>query len=318
MREGKTAKPEKAFHRPAGTNVHGHTMRQDTVIYLTNIIICVILACLMTYHWQRQGRPLNMRGWMIAGWIMTVADILFALRPELPPWLARVLPTLLVTAGHGVLFLGAQRTAGLALSFRLIGIVLVLHAAGLIAFFVAGQTTNWRMVMNGLIWAGLSLASFRCLRSGNEVFWEPLLAPANAFLVHGVFHCLRVTAAVIFQVMEWPEASAALQTIGDLEVSFFMVALFVSLLIAHLQIRNQELAQALLEVQTLSGLLPICAWCRKVRSDDGYWQKLEEYFVSHSRVKFTHGICADCTNEQFPEIRPVPRVDQTAGGETAP
>ena len=86
-------------------------MRQDTVIYLTNIIIGVILACLLTYHWLRQGRTANMRAWMFAAWIMTAADILFALRPELPSWVGRIVATVMVTAGHGVLYIGAQRTA---------------------------------------------------------------------------------------------------------------------------------------------------------------------------------------------------------------
>ncbi len=276
-------------------------MRQETVIYLTNLIICVILACLMTFHWVKQGRPSSMRGWMIAAWIMTAADILFALRPELPPWMARIAPTLLVTAGHGVLFLGAQRTADLALGRRFFFGLLAAHAVALVVFLVVGHATPWRMVLNGLIWAGLSLASFRCLRRANPVFWAPLLSPANVFLVHGLFHCLRLVAALSFEALGWSEAASALQIVGDLEVSFFMVALFVSLLIAHFQLRNEELSRLLAEVQTLSGLLPICAWCRKVRSDDGYWQKMEEYFCSHSRVKFTHGICFDCSKEQFPD-----------------
>ena len=278
-------------------------MRQDTVIYLTNIIIGVILTCLITYHWSRQGRPANMRGWMVAAWIMTVADILFALRPELPAWVGRVVATVMVTAGHGVLFLGSQRTAELPVQRKLIIGLIGVHAVGLVLFLLAGQSTNWRMVMNGMIWAGLSLASYRWLRRARPIFWKPTPSPANVFLLHGIFHCLRVGSAILFQVRGWTEASAALQTIGDLEVSFFMVALFVSLLVAHLQLRNEELSHALREVQTLTGLLPICAWCRKVRSDDGYWQKLEEYFVSHSRVKFTHGICRDCTKEQFPDSR---------------
>jgi hypothetical protein len=283
-------------------------MRQETVIYLTNIIIGGILTALFTYHWRAQGRPVNMRGWMVAAWIMTLADVLFALRPELPSWVGRVLATVMVTAGHGVLFLGAQRTAERPVRRNFICAVLAVHAAGLILFLVMGHRSNWRMVMNGLIWAGLSLASCRWLRQAKPVFWQPLLAPANVFLLHGIFHCLRVGAAVVFQLGNWSEASAALQTIGDLEVSFFMIALFVSLLIAHLQLRNEELSNALIEVQTLTGLLPICAWCRKVRADDGYWQKLEEYFVSYSRVKFTHGICLDCTKEQFPESPTAKRV----------
>jgi len=273
-------------------------MPQDTVIYVTNILIGGILAGLMTHHWLRQGHTESVRYWMLAAWVMTAADVLFAARPGLPYWMARIFPTLLVTVGHGVLLLGAEKTAGLSRRWRLVLAVLVVHAAGLVFFLALGRATNWRMVFNGVIWASLSLASCWCLRKAPAVFWRPLLAPANAFLFHGLFHCVRVTLAVVFQVRGWSEASAWLQVVGDLEVSLFMVALFVSLLVALLQQRNEELSQALTEVQTLSGLLPICAWCKKIRDDDGYWQQLEDYFQSRSRIKFTHGICADCYKEQ--------------------
>ena len=55
-----------------------------------------------------------------------------------------------------------------------------------------------------------------------------------------------------------------------------------------------ELQHALAEVRTLSGLLPICAWCKKVRDDKGYWERMESYFETHSQMQFTHGICPDC------------------------
>jgi len=51
----------------------------------------------------------------------------------------------------------------------------------------------------------------------------------------------------------------------------------------------------------LTGLLPICAWCKKVRNDEGYWQKVEDYLASRSGLKFTHGICSDCYKEQSPK-----------------
>lgn len=85
------------------------------------------------------------------------------------------------------------------------------------------------------------------------------------------------------------------EAVGDLAVSFIMVALFVSLRVAHLQLRNKELCRLLVEVQTLAELLPICAGFRKVRPDDGEFPKVEEYFASRSRVKFTRGVCIECT-----------------------
>lgn len=55
-----------------------------------------------------------------------------------------------------------------------------------------------------------------------------------------------------------------------------------------------ELEDALSRVRTLSGLLPICSWCKKVRDDRGYWRAVEAYIEEHSQAEFTHGICPDC------------------------
>ena len=60
----------------------------------------------------------------------------------------------------------------------------------------------------------------------------------------------------------------------------------------------RQLQKALAEVKTLGGLLPICAWCKKIRDDQGYYHQIETFIASHSEAKFTHGICPDC-REKF-------------------
>lgn len=64
----------------------------------------------------------------------------------------------------------------------------------------------------------------------------------------------------------------------------------------HLKLKNliDELRQALDNIQTLKGLLPICAWCKKIRDDKGYWQQVETYISLHSKADFTHSICPEC------------------------
>jgi YesN/AraC family two-component response regulator len=71
-----------------------------------------------------------------------------------------------------------------------------------------------------------------------------------------------------------------------------------------LQQSMAELQDALLKVKQLSGLLPICASCKKVRDDKGYWQQIEIYISAHSDAGFTHGLCPDCTKEYFPSVTP--------------
>jgi DNA-binding response OmpR family regulator len=58
--------------------------------------------------------------------------------------------------------------------------------------------------------------------------------------------------------------------------------------------RVQELESALSRVKQLSGLLPICAYCKKIRNDQNYWQQVESYLAEHAAAQFTHGICPDC------------------------
>lgn len=64
----------------------------------------------------------------------------------------------------------------------------------------------------------------------------------------------------------------------------------------------KELQKALAEIKTLSDLLPICAYCKNIRDDKGYWNKLEIYITEHAGTQFSHGICPDCMRKNFPEF----------------
>jgi len=57
---------------------------------------------------------------------------------------------------------------------------------------------------------------------------------------------------------------------------------------------NQQLQEALAQVTQLQGLLPICSYCKKIRDDQNYWERIESYLSKHSTVQFTHGVCPDC------------------------
>jgi response regulator RpfG family c-di-GMP phosphodiesterase len=76
----------------------------------------------------------------------------------------------------------------------------------------------------------------------------------------------------------------------------------------HLQTEHEQLIQTLqetlAEVKTLSGLLPICSACRKVRDDQGYWSQLESYLSKHMDVEFSHGLCVECAKRLYPAYYP--------------
>ncbi len=64
--------------------------------------------------------------------------------------------------------------------------------------------------------------------------------------------------------------------------------------LAYERALNRELSESLERVRVLEGLIPVCAWCRRVRDDEGYWDRLEQYVASRTGVTFSHGICPAC------------------------
>lgn len=68
-----------------------------------------------------------------------------------------------------------------------------------------------------------------------------------------------------------------------------------------LRVRTVELELALASVKTLTGLLPFCSWCNRIRDDAGYWQRVEKYLTDRTGAAVTHGMCPECLAERYPE-----------------
>ena len=75
------------------------------------------------------------------------------------------------------------------------------------------------------------------------------------------------------------------------------------LVVSQMELRrvSHALAEALYDVRTLQGLLPICANCHGIRNDEGYWERVEEYLGHHTEAELSHGICPKCFQERYPE-----------------
>lgn len=65
---------------------------------------------------------------------------------------------------------------------------------------------------------------------------------------------------------------------------------------------NTKLLEAMAHIKQLRGLLPICANCKKIRNDQGYWEQVETYFQENSDIAFTHGFCPECVRKLYPEV----------------
>ena len=116
----------------------------------------------------------------------------------------------------------------------------------------------------------------------------------------------------------WNEAGAVLELVVEpwfYQTLAFRLAVAALVLAAawgafrfrvrQLRAREQTLARqidrALAEIKVLSGLLPICASCKRIRDDGGDWTQLESYIHQHSQAEFSHGLCPECARNLFPD-----------------
>jgi ligand-binding sensor domain-containing protein len=125
---------------------------------------------------------------------------------------------------------------------------------------------------------------FRVLASNNDGLWNEEGASVQIRQLPRLYQTAWFRAAAIL--------SGALVVAGAL-----------GLRTRRHNLRERELqrrvAAALAQIKTLRGLLPTCAWCKKVRNDDSYWSQLDEYVRQHTDAEFSHGICPECRKEQF-------------------
>jgi ligand-binding sensor domain-containing protein len=85
-------------------------------------------------------------------------------------------------------------------------------------------------------------------------------------------------------------------------IGFGVYRIRVWQLLRHEKVLKASVDEALAKIKILGGLIPICANCKKIRDDKGYWDHLEKYIQTHSEASFTHGICPDCAKKLYPEI----------------
>jgi PAS domain S-box-containing protein len=128
-------------------------------------------------------------------------------------------------------------------------------------------TSMWKTIASGDIWHG----EFHNFKKNGESYWEQAsISPIRD--AHG-----RITHYVA--VKEDISARKKIEAEREQLIT--------------------ELQAALHKVKTLSGLLPICSGCKKIRTDGGYWQHVETYISSHTNAQFSHGLCPECMKKYF-------------------
>lgn len=135
--------------------------------------------------------------------------------------------------------------------------------------------------------------------------WVDFMPPGHVALRNVLFAPLNIHSRTVGLIglankrPDFTDEDAEMATVfGELAA----IALQNSRSIELLNEKTASLEKALADVKTLRGLLPICACCKKIRDDQGYWNQIESYVKRHSLAEFSHGICPECAKSLYPEL----------------
>lgn len=133
------------------------------------------------------------------------------------------------------------------------------------------------------------------LRQNTEVFFH-LGTPDNS--ERGMLHALNLSSQVVGMFCGLLKPGLALNQ----EITFSLLSLLLGLSTDALATLHKT-AQLNSQIETLTGMLPLCAWCKKIRNDKGYWEQIEKYISVRSSASFTHGVCPECQKKLLWDIK---------------
>ena len=234
---------------------------------------------------------------LLAGVILMPRDVAAMLSVWRTWWLADTIG-IVVTAPLVLAALSARPFAPAALrSARALEIALALAAGIGVAEGVFGGRFPPLLQVPAYILPFLLWAVFR---------FGPGASSAAAFIVAyiALWHSSRGEGPLAL----FTDADIVLRSQGGIAIAGASVLLLASAVAERKRVAHErdemvaELQQALIEIKTLRGLIPICAWCHKVRDDAGFWQQLEKYLDERTDATFSHSICPICTERTRREI----------------
>jgi PAS domain-containing protein len=266
-------------------------------IYTYMIVLCGCVVLL--YNAYRTHRFYWRQVWIIilSALLPWIANLTYMLRCN--PWTDLDLTPMAFTASGILLTLGVVR-------FRLLNLLPIARDSvfafleeGIIVldrqFQILDFNPSAQRMVNGVLQVGDGMLS--CMPEW-KADWFSHLNEIHEFMRQDV-----ATGTAIYWEITISHITASSNEVEGYIVGVRNISVRKTLELERVKLLH-NLQEAASQIKSLSGLLPICASCKKIRDDQGYWQSVETYIMDHSDATFSHGFCPECIKNKFPELVP--------------
>ena len=274
------------------------------------LVVAVWLTLTMALHLFSRRRFPGLGHWILGNGLMALGTLLIYFQGALPHSVTIILSNLCLVGALGLILRGLRLFMEVPTRDYELATYLVLTLIAMIFFTYFRFSTPGRVAAVSILFA---VIFFRWGQTLIRPQYGPLQflhqAGAAIFFLLAVFFLGR--AAI---TLAWPSLQSILNldllTSVTFTVSYLAnitwTILFTGLIAGRIESEREkvieDLQAALSEVRTLEGLIPICAHCKQIRDDKGYWQEVERYFTQRASASFTHSICPDCVKKFYPDL----------------
>ena len=273
----------------------------QTLVVVSAVASLGILAVMSGVGWAHRV-PAGFRAWQVSQLAIALGSALFAFRGTAPAWASVVLANVLILAGLVLTTEGFIRFYGVARWLPgWVDVALIVVAGCLLALWSDG-TVALRVAVSAVFAAFFLIRtciepmdSAEARRSTAQRVVVVLCGSTALFLLARAAWALNAMPTT----SGWREGWSG-QAPGLVLTSMNVFTMYCALYLSFARY-EREMRAALQKVKMLSGLLPICSHCHKIRNDQGYWSQLELFIAEHSEAQFTHSICPTCLEQAYPE-----------------
>jgi len=242
--------------------------------------------------------------WTVAYLLNSVGMVLLALRDVLPDFFSIIIANSFILLYFIFSTRGLQRFSGTSQKnwIDISVLVFLIISFGIFTYILPNITIRI-FIISGFFILFCCRICFIILVKLPKVLPNKQTFLFIIFAFFGGWYLLRIILTILFenQIDDFMQAGI-IQGLAFLILIATNIITSALLIICNTQRLETDLFQAKEEIKVLSGFLPICSHCKKIRDDDDDWVNIEEYISTHSEALFSHGICPDCTKRFYSEF----------------